>query len=71
MGFSVFLRFDIIASFVFGDCDVTNLEMEFALLLGDTVATAFLTFFDKYLLFLSLEDLKFMSTVSFLFSLCF
>ena len=38
------------AYFVFGDCDVTNLEMEFALLLGDVVSTASVNFFDKYLL---------------------
>ena len=59
------------AYFVFGDCDVTNLEMEFALLLGDVVSTASVNFFDKYLLFLSWKDLEFMSTISFLFSLCF
>ena len=67
MGFSVSLRFDIMASFVFGNCTVTNLEMEFVLPLGDAIATAFLKFFDKYLLFLSWEDLKFMSTISFCF----
>ena len=53
MGFSVSFRFDIMASFVFGDCNVTNLEMEFVLPLGDAIATAFLNFFDKHLLFLS------------------
>ena len=67
MGFSVSLRFDIMASFVFGDCTVTNLEMELVLPLRDAIATAFLKFFDKYLLFLSWEDLKFTSTISFCF----
>ena len=35
------------SSVVLGDCDVTNLEM------GDVVATALVSFLDKYLLFLS------------------
>ena len=65
MRFFVSLRFCITSSVVLGDCDVTNLEM------GDVVATALISFLDKYLLFLSWEDWKFVSTITFLFSLCF
>ena len=70
-GIFCFCRFDIMASFLFADCDVTNLEMEFTLHLGFANATTFLNFFDKYLLFLSCEDLQFVSKISFLFSLYF
>lgn len=38
---------------------------------GDVVATALISFLDKYLLFLSWEDWKFVSTITFLFSLWF